>query len=85
MMPIKDKSVYHTNPEEALKIGQDLKSKKVIGMHANNFFAFEVLTYLKSFFRICVVNRFVFYWHHGIEIVGADIYEGNINRTIFFS
>jgi N-acyl-phosphatidylethanolamine-hydrolysing phospholipase D len=33
MMPIKDKSVYHTNPEEALKIGQDLKSKKVIGMH----------------------------------------------------
>jgi N-acyl-phosphatidylethanolamine-hydrolysing phospholipase D len=33
MMPVKDKSVYHTNPEEALKIGQDLKSKKVIGMH----------------------------------------------------
>ena len=33
MMPEKDKSVYHTNPEEALKIGQDLKSKKVIGMH----------------------------------------------------
>jgi L-ascorbate metabolism protein UlaG (beta-lactamase superfamily) len=33
MMPIKDKSVYHTNPEEALKIGQDLKSKKVIGTH----------------------------------------------------
>jgi L-ascorbate metabolism protein UlaG (beta-lactamase superfamily) len=33
MMPVKDKSVYHTNPEEALKIGKDLKSKKVIGMH----------------------------------------------------
>ena len=33
MMPVKDKSVYHTNPEEALKIGQDLKSKKVIGTH----------------------------------------------------
>jgi L-ascorbate metabolism protein UlaG (beta-lactamase superfamily) len=33
MMPVKDKSVYHTNPEEALKIGQDLKSKKIIGMH----------------------------------------------------
>ena len=33
MMPVKDKSIYHTNPEEALKIGQDLKSKKVIGMH----------------------------------------------------
>ena len=32
-MPVKDKSVYHTNPEEALKIGRDLKSKKVIGMH----------------------------------------------------
>ena len=29
----KDKSIYHTNPEEALNIGQDLKSKKVIGMH----------------------------------------------------
>ena len=33
MMPIKDKSVYHTNPEEALQIAQDLKSKKIIGMH----------------------------------------------------
>ena len=33
MSPIKDKSVYHTNPEEALNIGQDLKSKKVLGMH----------------------------------------------------
>ena len=33
MMPVKDKSVYHTNPEEALNIGKDLKSKKVIGMH----------------------------------------------------
>ena len=33
MMPIKDKSVYHTNPEEALKIGKDLKSKKIVGMH----------------------------------------------------
>ena len=32
-MPIKDKSVYHTNPEEALQIARDLKSKKVIGMH----------------------------------------------------
>jgi L-ascorbate metabolism protein UlaG (beta-lactamase superfamily) len=33
MMPVKDKSVYHTNPEEALQISKDLKSKKVIGMH----------------------------------------------------
>ena len=33
MMPVKDKSVYHTNPEEALNIGKDLKSKKIIGMH----------------------------------------------------
>ena len=33
MAPKKDKSIYHTNPEEALKIGQDLKSKKIIGMH----------------------------------------------------
>ena len=32
-MPVKDKSVYHTNPEEALSIARDLKSKKVIGMH----------------------------------------------------
>ena len=29
----KDKSIYHTNPEEALNIAQDLNSKKVIGMH----------------------------------------------------
>jgi len=33
MAPKKDKSIYHTNPEEALSIGQDLKSKKVLGMH----------------------------------------------------
>jgi len=33
MAPQKDKSIYHTNPEEALNIGQDLKSKKVLGMH----------------------------------------------------
>mgnify|MGYP006127299831 CR=1 FL=1 len=32
-MPAKDKSVYHTNPEEALQVARDLKSKKVIGMH----------------------------------------------------
>ena len=33
MAPKKDKSIYHTNPEEALSIAQDLKSKKVLGMH----------------------------------------------------
>ena len=33
MAPKKDKSIYHTNPEEALNIGKDLKSKKVLGMH----------------------------------------------------
>ena len=33
IMPQKDKSVYHTNPEEALGIARDLKSKKIIGMH----------------------------------------------------
>ena len=33
IMPIKDKSVYHTNPEEALSIAKELKSQKVIGMH----------------------------------------------------
>tara|TARA_B100000886_G_scaffold332620_1_gene285548 strand:+ start:992 stop:2065 length:1074 start_codon:yes stop_codon:yes gene_type:complete len=33
IMPTKDKSVYHTNPEEALQIAKDLRSKKVIGMH----------------------------------------------------
>ena len=33
MMPVKDKSIYHTNPEEALQISKDLKSKKIIGMH----------------------------------------------------
>ena len=31
--PMFNKSIYHTNPEEALNIAQDLKSKKVIGMH----------------------------------------------------
>ena len=36
-MPYKDKSVYHTNPEEALEIAKNLKSKKVIGMHWGTF------------------------------------------------
>ena len=33
MIPHKDKSSYHTNPEEALSIVKDLESKKAIGMH----------------------------------------------------
>tara|TARA_A100001011_G_scaffold48361_1_gene45848 strand:+ start:12246 stop:13298 length:1053 start_codon:yes stop_codon:yes gene_type:complete len=33
MAPKKDSSIYHTNPEEALQIGKDLNSKKLIGMH----------------------------------------------------
>ena len=33
MSPRKDQSIYHTNPEEALNISRDLKSKKAIGMH----------------------------------------------------
>ena len=35
--PYKDKSAYHTNPEEALSIGKNLKSKKIIGMHWGTF------------------------------------------------
>ncbi len=31
--PMFEKSIYHANPEEALNIGQDLKSKKILGMH----------------------------------------------------
>ena len=37
MMPYKDKSAYHTTPEEALNIAQDLKSKKVLGTHWGTF------------------------------------------------
>ena len=37
IMPYKDKSVYHTNPEEALEVAKNLKSKKVIGMHWGTF------------------------------------------------
>ncbi len=37
IMPYKDKSVYHTNPEEALSIGRELKTKKVLGMHWGTF------------------------------------------------
>ena len=31
--PMFEKSIYHSTPEEALNIGQDLKSKKILGMH----------------------------------------------------
>ena len=37
IMPYKDKSVYHTNPEEALSIGSVLGSKKLLGMHWGTF------------------------------------------------
>ncbi len=37
IMPYKDKSVYHTNPEEALEVAKNLNSKKVIGMHWGTF------------------------------------------------
>ena len=37
IMPFKDKSTFHTNPEEALEIARNLKSKKVIGMHWGTF------------------------------------------------
>ena len=37
MAPYKDKSTYHTNPEEALSIARNLKSKKVLGMHWGTF------------------------------------------------
>ena len=37
IVPYKDKSAYHTNPEEALEIAKDLKSKKVLGMHWGTF------------------------------------------------
>ena len=35
--PMFDKSIYHTNPEEALNVAQDLKSRKVMGMHWGTF------------------------------------------------
>ncbi len=35
--PMFNKSIYHTTPEQALNVAQDLKSKKVIGMHWGTF------------------------------------------------
>ncbi len=37
ILPYKDKSTYHTNPEEALEIARNLRSKKIIGMHWGTF------------------------------------------------
>ena len=35
--PMFEKSIYHTTPEEALKVAKDLKSKKVMGTHWGTF------------------------------------------------
>ncbi len=35
--PMFNKSIYHTTPEEALNVAQDLSSKKVLGMHWGTF------------------------------------------------
>ncbi len=35
--PMFEKSTYHTTPEEALNIAQDLQSKKVLGTHWGTF------------------------------------------------
>ena len=35
--PMFEKTIYHTTPEEALNVAQDLKSKKVLGMHWGTF------------------------------------------------
>ena len=32
-IPMFEKLIYHATPEEALRIGQDLNSRKVLGMH----------------------------------------------------
>ncbi len=37
IVPYKDRSTYHANPEEALSIAKDLQSKKVLGMHWGTF------------------------------------------------
>ena len=34
---VKDKSIFHTNPEEALQAAKDLKAKKIIPMHYGSF------------------------------------------------
>ena len=33
ILDVKDKSVFHTNPEELLSLMNDLQVKKVVGMH----------------------------------------------------
>ena len=35
--PMFEKSIYHTTPEEALRVAKDLKSKKVLGTHWGTF------------------------------------------------
>ena len=35
--PMFEKSIYHTNPEEALQVAKDLKSRKVLGTHWGTF------------------------------------------------
>ena len=37
IVPVKDKSTAHANPEELLSLMKDLKVKKVIGMHWGTF------------------------------------------------
>ena len=35
--PMFERSIYHTTPEQALKVAQDLKSRKVLGTHWGTF------------------------------------------------
>ena len=49
--PMFDKSIYHTTPEEALNVAQDLKSKKAIGTTLG-YFCFIFRTYYGTIKKI---------------------------------
>ena len=66
--PMFEKSIYHTTPEEALNVAQDLKSRKVLGTHWGTFvLSLEpIMEPPKSFFSVLPALFFKYFRTMGL-------------------